>query len=363
MSKLQHFRIPLAQFDLSLLPEGARILGSDAFAHAVLAYFTREYAVSGRRALVSIDGDAIDVLAYPDTVADPMSLALQMLNGGKIREAIPLLEQLARGRPQDTELLYNLGIAYSEIGEYQQAVMALKRAIEHDPQHPNALVGLGVAYQRLGQSDQAEAFLRRAIDVQPGNPYALRNLGAVLGRRGEHADALPYFRRAVQAAPNDPAALLGLAKSLESSGSADDETEADSIYRQLIDRYPGTPFEDQAKEARTAIAQKSLRQGAAGKLRPDVVMYILGALETFEREGAPRRQQIAHEIAMLGMRGLDIHDPTPKYQLQSLPGDYTGLHLVSMMYAAFKQIDPSVEAGIDFAEEYKAALALMPPTI
>jgi hypothetical protein len=98
----------------------------------------------------------------------------------------------------------------------------------------------------------------------------------------------------------------------------------------------------------------------AGNLRPDVVMYILGALQTFEREGPQRRQQIAQEIAILGMKGLDIHDPKARYRLQSLPGDYSGLHLVSMMYAAFKQIDPSVEAGIDFGREYEAALALKP---
>jgi Flp pilus assembly protein TadD len=223
MTNLQHFRIPLSQFDVTLLPESCRDVGSDTFADAVMAHFAQVYAGGGHRALISVDDEAIDVFAYPDRVDDPLSLALQMLNGGKIREAIPLLEQIARSRPKDAELLYNLGIAYSEIGELQQAVMRLKRAVDINPQHGNALVGIGVAYERMGQSDQAEAFLRRAVDAQPGNPYALRNLGAVLARNDRPGEAQPIFRRAVDAAPNDPAALLGLAKTLQATGGTDGE--------------------------------------------------------------------------------------------------------------------------------------------
>lgn len=36
----------------------------------------------------------------------------------------------------------------------------------------------------------------------------------------------------------------------------------------------------------------------------------------------------------------------------------SGPHLVSMMYTGFKLIDPTVNAGIDFAKEYDAALAM-----
>jgi hypothetical protein len=101
-----------------------------------------------------------------------------------------------------------------------------------------------------------------------------------------------------------------------------------------------------------------MRDKVGGGLRPDVLMYIAGALETFKKGGATKRQQIAVEIAMKGQSGLDIHDPEQKYTLKTLPGKFSGLHLVSIMYAAFKQIDPLMDAGVDLQREYDAAMAM-----
>ncbi len=47
-----------------------------------------------------------------------------------------------------------------------------------------------------------------------------------------------------------------------------------------------------------------------------------------------------------------------KYTLKSLPGKFSGLHLLAIMYTAFRQIDPTMETGADFDAEYKAALDL-----
>jgi hypothetical protein len=40
-----------------------------------------------------------------------------------------------------------------------------------------------------------------------------------------------------------------------------------------------------------------------------------------------------------------------KYQLRSLPGRFSGLHMVCLMYAAFKIIDPTGDIGYDLAKE------------
>ena len=89
----------------------------------------------------------------------------------------------------------------------------------------------------------------------------------------------------------------------------------------------------------------------------DAVMYITYAIKILTKEGATRRQQIALEIALKGQSGLDINDPEPKYTLKTLPGKSSGLHLFSIMYAAFRQIDPSMDAGIDPSAEYQTAAA------
>jgi hypothetical protein len=117
-----------------------------------------------------------------------------------------------------------------------------------------------------------------------------------------------------------------------------------------------SPLASIAKDGRTRISHAKLREG--GKERPDVVMYCLGALERFEGMEPMDVQALGHEIAVLGMKGLDINDPTQKYRLRSLPGEFSGLHLVSLMYAAFRQVSPGTDVGIDFSEEYAVARSM-----
>jgi len=64
---------------------------------------------------------------------------------------------------------------------------------------------------------------------------------------------------------------------------------------------------------------------------------------------------ITLEIAMLGRQGLDINDPNPKYRLKSLPGTFSGLHLVSLMYVGMKRIAPTANPSIDLSAVYAMA--------
>ena len=50
---------------------------------------------------------------------------------------------------------------------------------------------------------------------------------------------------------------------------------------------------------------------------------------------------------MLGRSGLDINNPAKQYKLKSLPGEFSGLHLLAIMYTAFQQIDQSADIGAE----------------
>jgi len=69
-------------------------------------------------------------------------------------------------------------------------------------------------------------------------------------------------------------------------------------------------------------------------------------------------QRVGFEIAILGMNGLDVNDPTPKYRLRTLPGEFSGLQLLSIQYVAFKQVAPGQDIGFDLSNEYRMALEL-----
>lgn len=60
----------------------------------------------------------------------------------------------------------------------------------------------------------------------------------------------------------------------------------------------------------------------------------------------------------VGTQSRDINDPTRKYQLKSLSGKFSGLSLSAIMYAAFRQMEPSLNMGIDDGKECGAATTL-----
>jgi hypothetical protein len=90
----------------------------------------------------------------------------------------------------------------------------------------------------------------------------------------------------------------------------------------------------------------------------DAVMYSLGALERFEAMRSDEVRAVAFEIAMLGRQGIDVNNSDVIYTLRSIPGEFTGLQLMSLMYVAFKQIAPEQDIGFDLSQEYDAALQL-----
>ena len=65
-------------------------------------------------------------------------------------------------------------------------------------------------------------------------------------------------------------------------------------------------------------------------------------------------KQAALELAMAGQQGLDLKDPTPKHSLKAFPGTFSGMKIVSYMYAAFQQFMPGADVGIDLSKEYAA---------
>lgn len=351
------FKLPLSRFDVNLLPSEARSIGSDAFKDAVIAHFVAQYAAKGENAIVTIDNEEINVVTFPKN-ADPLDFVLTMLKSGRIKEAIPFLESMAKSEPENVQVLYNLGIASSELEQFDEAIIRLKKAVRLDPKHAQAWTGIGVAYQRMGKSELALEPMQKAVEADSTDGYALRNLGGMLAGLNRFDEALVHLRAARKELPHDPQTIYGLAMVLESTGDENSLAEADELYVVVIERWPASPVAKLAREARTRLAHQSMRSKAVGGMRPDVMMYILGAMQAFDKGGKVKRQQIAVEIAMKGQSGLDINSSEQKYTLKSLPGKFSGMHLLSIMYAAFKQIDPTMDAGVDLQAEYDAAMAL-----
>jgi len=100
-------------------------------------HFAAEYTAQGQTAMVTVDDQDITVMAFP-AEASALDFVMPMLKAGEIAEAVPYLESLTKSAPANAAVLYNLGISYSELGQYDEAVIRLKRAVQLDPAHAHA---------------------------------------------------------------------------------------------------------------------------------------------------------------------------------------------------------------------------------
>ena len=234
MSQEYSFSLPYAAFDLELIGLSPSDVGGEAFSEKVSEFFASQFAKFGGNARVVLN-DADQTINVTWTkergFKDPGQRALEMLRSGTIAEAIPLLWAVHHEKPNDTDILYNLGVAYSELGQVEKAIEILDRLIAIDPNHVHGLVALGVAHIKSKDLQMGEVFLRRSLVLEPKNPWALKNLGACLMKLGNAEEAVPVFEAALKASPNDVQSLLGLGQAFEAIDRVDD---ADKQYVKLI---------------------------------------------------------------------------------------------------------------------------------
>ncbi len=349
-------RIPYESFDVSVLPSNAREPGSEAFDNAVLIYFAAKYAKKNFDAAVTCSDGIIRVLAWARGGLEPKAYVVGLLQHRAIEEALPLLETMDE-MMEDADIAYNRGICLSEMGRFEECIEALERCLRIDPSYGNARVGLGVAFARLRRSKEAEQVLREALAADPHDNFAARNLAAVLANLEKYAEAVPLLRQVLATEPDDPTASLALGECLEELGP-DQKSEAIEVYKRVMTRFADTPLADAAMAGLNRLANSDLHRDGTNKPRLDAVMYMQNTLERFADLSQQEVGQIVLEIARLGQSGLAVNDPGKRYHLKALPGDFSGLELVSMMHVGVLMFDPktAMQTGLD--REYEIAVSL-----
>lgn len=355
-----HLVIPIQDFDAELLPPSARTVGSPAFKKAVTDLFVAQFSPVAQNVTVNISDEFITVEVMPlGQDLDLVETGIDLLKQGRLQAGADMLEAVVAVYSKDRSALYNLGMAKSDLGQFTDAIKYLARFLVLVPRDASALTALGLAYYRSGDLINAFDIMGKAVEADPTNGYAQRNLGGLLAAQGRNAEATPYILEAVRLLPDDVRALYGAAQALQAQEDDASQTQADEYLKRVIALDPNSDIAEEAKRQRSKLAQASMREAVGGGLRPDAMMYILGALEKFQGMTPAEVQAVGFEVAILGQSGLDVNSPDQKYTLEALPGQYSGLHLVSIMYTAFKQIDPSLDAGFDLDREYTAAQQML----
>ena len=90
---------------------------------------------------------------------------------------MPALERCLELRPDDVELMADLGAAYEQAGQWDRAESVYRRALAIDAEDGDIRVRLGNILLRRGDASGARREAVAALAVQPGRAPALDLIG------------------------------------------------------------------------------------------------------------------------------------------------------------------------------------------
>jgi tetratricopeptide (TPR) repeat protein len=125
--------------------------------------------------------------------------------GAPMMAELNALKERLQKDPKDVQAWSRLANLYQDAGMFAQAVEFYQRAIELRPNDPDLLTDMGICYQELKQYDAALEALERAQKANPDHWQSLYNIVVVAGldmRRMDRADAA--FSRLKQIRPDAP---------------------------------------------------------------------------------------------------------------------------------------------------------------
>lgn len=128
--------------------------------------------------------------------------AQAFFQAGRIGEAKPLFEAIARRNPEDADAWFYLGIIHGQLGELEKAEYCCRKVVRLAPQSYSAWDNLGLALMLQGKRTEAANCFQRALKVNPNDEQAHNNLGTLLRDQGELDKAFAHYRRAIELKPD-----------------------------------------------------------------------------------------------------------------------------------------------------------------
>jgi arylsulfatase A-like enzyme/Flp pilus assembly protein TadD len=218
-----------------------------------------------------------------------------MLLSKKPREAIPILESLAKGDPDNPKVQIKLGQALADAGRDDEAANVYEGLIRRRPtfyyayrafsdfleerkrpkemlalwqRAPAALRGLvGIeivtarAERTAGMPAQAASRLEAYLRARPGDVEGWTELGRARSDLGDKEKSLEAYQRALALHPTERTAIEGAVNLLVKSGRRED---AAGLVRDLLRRAPGDPLLLKAQ----AWIEKSAGRPASARPQP-----------------------------------------------------------------------------------------------
>jgi tetratricopeptide (TPR) repeat protein len=135
-------------------------------------------------------------------------LASVLMEKNKYSDVASLLEAALKILPDDFQVNFYLGVAYSRLNKNIDAARVLEHAHELNAKDINAVSQLALVYDGMKKYEESDKLYEEALKLDPQNATLLNNYGYSLADRGIQLQrALDMAKKAVDAQPDNPSFL------------------------------------------------------------------------------------------------------------------------------------------------------------
>jgi tetratricopeptide (TPR) repeat protein len=150
----------------------------------------------------------------PDNVQALFLRATVWRSRGKPPQAAEDYRRVLQLDPQRGEARWDLALCLMETYEWEEALSLLDQVLRQRPNDPDVYVRIAVCRHGLGQTQQAREVLDRVLHEHPAHGMALRERGWLALQDEQPTDAERWLRQAVTILPQDIHAHRYLAEAL-----------------------------------------------------------------------------------------------------------------------------------------------------
>jgi len=166
--------------------------------------------------LAHIDPEATNFFRY-------FNQAYELMEGNRVKEAVPLLRQAVASGSDDPIGHYALATALAQTGEDRESIEEYRKALALNPHPPAAWYDhLAVSLTRSGDLPGAADNLRASLALDPSDAGTEDNLGTILCEMGQTDEGFEHLRKAIAMAPDYPEAHNHLGWELAKTGHVDE---------------------------------------------------------------------------------------------------------------------------------------------
>ncbi|MFN8657246.1 MAG: tetratricopeptide repeat protein [Candidatus Obscuribacterales bacterium] len=307
-------------------------------------------------AIILATGMPLVSFGMSDQVREMCQRAEQLLNSGKFKEAMHILNQANGIDPNCAEVHGYLGMAYQNSGHTSEAIPEYTKALQLNPQMSFINVNLGTCYMNANRMDQAMPYFQRYLQDNPNGPeaaqvrgyiqqagarvgqqnlrgvveqgQALLNqgrfpeaqaafqqavaqqpdfapahffLGFALGNTGQYQQAITEFKEALRLDPNMKEASMNIASNYQSLGDCQN---AITWYQTYLKQNPGSPKAADVRQRIDGLRRQMSDGGGGGgaSSQYDYFGQIANGGRYFKWVGVPIRVCIAPGTGVAGFQ-------------------------------------------------------------